>query len=121
MLKWEEEGDQPYSGRWIILIAYVMGLGLGVHRLNLLVIPALIFVFYFKKYEVTTKGLIKTILVAFLILWLFVFVLLPGVPKIAGWFELLFVNIMGLPYNSGLLFFVVVVIAGLVLGIRYYS
>ncbi len=59
MLKWEEEADEPYSGRWIILIAYIMGLGLGVHRLNLLIIPVLVFVYYFRKYEVTTKGLIK--------------------------------------------------------------
>ena len=56
MLKWEEEADESYSGRWIILIAYIMGLGLGIHRLNLLIIPVLVFVFYFKKYEVTTKG-----------------------------------------------------------------
>ncbi len=119
MLKWEEESDQPYAGRWIILITYIMGLGLGIHRLNLLVLPALVFIFYFKKYEVTTKGLIKAALVAALILWLFVFVLLPGVPKIAGWFELLFVNILGLPYNSGVLFFIISVFAGLALGIRY--
>ena len=59
MLKWEEEADKPYAGRWIILIAYIMGLGLGIHRLNLLVLPALVFVFYFKKYEVTTKGFDK--------------------------------------------------------------
>ena len=55
MLKWEEEADESYSGRWIILIAYIMGLGLGIHRLNLLVFPVLVFVFYFKKYEVTSK------------------------------------------------------------------
>ena len=57
MLKWEEEADKPYSGRWIILIAYIMGLGLGIHRLNLLVIPVLVFVFYFKKYEVINEGI----------------------------------------------------------------
>ena len=68
MFKWEEEADKPYSGRWIILIAYMMGLGIGVHRLNLLSIPVLVFVFYFKKYEVTTKGLIKTLLIAVLLL-----------------------------------------------------
>lgn len=119
MLKWEEEAEQPYAGRWIILVAYIMGLGLGIHRLNLLVIPALVFVFYFKKYEVTRKGLIATFFTALVILWLMVFVLMPGVPKVAGWFELLFVNVIGLPYNSGLLFFVVVVIVSLVFGIRY--
>ena len=119
MLKWEEEADEPYSGRWIILIAYIMGLGLGIHRLNLLVIPVLVFVFYFRKFKVTTKGVIKTLLLAIVMLWLMVFVLMPGVPKLAGWFELLFVNVFGLPYNSGLLFFVVVLIATLIFGIKY--
>jgi hypothetical protein len=119
MLKWEEEADKPYSGRWIILIAYIMGLGLGIHRLNLLVLPVLVFVFYFKKYEVTTKGVIKTLLASIIMLYLMVFVLLPGVPKVAGWFELLLVNVIGMPYNSGLLFFIIVLIAALIFGIRY--
>lgn len=119
MLKWEEEADKPYSGRWIILIAYIMGLGLGIHRLNLLVIPVLVFVYYFRKYEVTRKGVIKTLIVSVLLLWFMVFVLVPGVIKIAGWFELLFVNIFGMPYNSGLLFFIVLLAALLVYLIRY--
>jgi hypothetical protein len=119
MLKWEEEEEKPYSGRWIILIAYIMGLGLGVHRLNLLIIPVLVFVYYFKKYEVKTKGLIKTSLVALLVLWLMVFVIMPGVPEVAGWFELLFVNIFGLPYNSGLLFFMAILFVALAFGINY--
>jgi len=119
MLKWEEEADESSSGRWIILVAYIMGLGLGIHRLNLLVIPVLVFVFYFRKYEVTRKGLIKALLIAVLILWLMVFVILPGAPLVAGWFELLFVNVFGLPYNTGLLIFVAALIAALVFGIRY--
>ena len=119
MLKWEEEADKQYSGRWIILIAYIMGLGLGIHRLNLLIMPVLVFVFYFRKFEVTTKGIIKTLLLSIVILGLMVFILLPGVPRIAGWFELLFVNVFGLPYNSGLLFFIIVLITILVFGIKY--
>ncbi len=118
MLKWEEEADDPRSGRWIILIAYVMGLGLGVHRLNLLVIPVLVLVYYFRKYEVTTKGVLKTLILAIGLLGLMVFILIPGVPKVAGWFELLFVNVFGLPYNTGLFIFLIALIAGLVLGIR---
>ncbi len=120
MLKWEEESDEAYSGRWIILIAYIMGLGLGVHRLNLLIIPIFVFVFYFKKYEVTTRGILKALLFAVVLLWIMVFVLMPGVPEVAGWFELLFVNVLGLPYNSGLLFYVVLLFAALAYGI-YYS
>ncbi len=119
MLKWEEEADKTYSGRWIILIAYMMGLGLGVHRLNLLIIPVLVFVYYFKKYEVTTKGLIKTSLVALLLLWIMVFVIMPGAPAVAGWFELLFVNILRLPYNSGFLFFMIILFGALAYGIHY--
>lgn len=119
MLKWEEEADLPTSGRWIILTAYIMGLGLGIHRLNLLIIPVLIFVYYFRKYEVTRNGVIKTFLLSVAALYLMVFVLIPGVPKVAGWFELFFVNILGLPYNSGLIFMVITMIAILSLGIRY--
>jgi hypothetical protein len=119
MLKWENEADKPYAGRWIILISYVMGLGLGVHRLNLLVIPVLVFVFYFRKYEVTTKGLLKTLLVAVVLLWLMVFVLMPGVPEVAGWFELFFVNVLEMPYNSGLLIYLVLLFAALAFGISY--
>ena len=119
MLKWEEEADKPYAGRWIILIAYIMGLGLGIHRLNLLVLPVLVFVFYFKNYVVTARGFLKAALVAALLLGLLVFVLIPGVPKVAGWFELFFVNLLGLPYNTGLLIFVVSVLTAIVFGIRY--
>ena len=119
MLKWEDEADKPYAGRWIILIAYIMGLGIGIHRLNLLVLPVLVFIFYFRKYEVTTKGVIKTILVAVVMLWIMVFVIMPGIPKAAGWFELLFVNGLRLPYNSGLYFYIILIIVGLIFGIRY--
>ncbi len=119
MLKWEDEADKPHAGRWIILIAYIMGLGLGVHRLNLLIIPVLVFVYYFRKYEVTTMGIVKTFVLAILLLWLMVFVIMPGVPAVAGWFELLFVNVFGLPYNSGLLFFMVILFGALAFGIRY--
>ena len=96
-----------------------MGLGLGIHRLNLLVIPVLIFVYYFRKYEVTRAGMIKTFLIAAAVLYLMVFILIPGVPKVAGWFELLFVNVLGLPYNSGLLFAVFLIFAVLFYGIWY--
>jgi hypothetical protein len=120
MLKWEEEADESYSGRWIILIAYIMGLGLGIHRLNLLIIPVLVFVYYFRKYEVTRNGVIKTTIFSLILLGLMVFVIMPGVPEVAGWFELLFVNVLGLPYNSGLLFFIVFLFSGLAFGI-YYS
>ena len=90
-----------------------------IHRLNLLVIPVLVFVFYFKKYEVTPKGVLKTLVVAVVLLWLMVFVLMPGVPEVAGWFELFFVNVLGMPYNSGLLIYLVILFGGLAYGIHY--
>ncbi len=119
MLKWEEEADDPLSGRWIILIAYIMGLGIGVHRLNLLVLPVLVLVYYFRKYEVTAKGSLKALLLAGVMLGTLVFLIIPGIPLVAGWFELLFVNVFGLPYNTGLLIFLIAVIGGLILTIRY--
>ena len=119
MLKWEDNADEQYAGRWLILIAYLMGLGIGIHRLNLLVLPVLVFIFYFKKYKVTKSGLLKTFLIAVILLWLMVFVIMPGIPTAGGWFELLFVNKLGLPYNSGLLFYLVLLITIAVLGIRY--
>ena len=119
MLKWEDEADKPCSGRWIILIAYIMGLGIGIHRLNLLVIPVLVFVFYFRKYEISVKGVLKTLLASIFIIWFVVFFIIPGVPKAAGWFELLFVNGFGLPFQSGTIFFMVLTGALLIVGIRY--
>jgi hypothetical protein len=120
MMKWEEESDKPWSFRWIVLISYIMGLGLGIHRLNLLVIPVLVLVYYFKNYEVTTGGTIKAVAFGSVLLGMMVFVLVPGVPHVGGWFELLFVNVLGLPYNSGLLFYVIALFGGLAFGI-YWS
>jgi hypothetical protein len=119
ILKWEDEADESYSGRWIILIAYIMGLGIGIHRLNLLVIPVLIFVYYFRKYAVTVSGVIKTAVIAVVTLWLMVFVIMPGIPKAAGWFELFFVNSLGMPYNTGLYIYIVIVVTLLVSGIWF--
>lgn len=119
MLRWEDEADEPHAGRWIILIAYMMGLGIGIHRLNLLVLPVLVFMYYFRKYKVNLNGILKTLAVAILLLWLMVFVIIPGIPKAGGWFELLFVNTLRLPYNSGLLFYIALLTGLTVTGIRY--
>ncbi|MDR1595262.1 MAG: DUF2723 domain-containing protein [Prevotellaceae bacterium] len=113
ILKWEEQADSAYSNRWLILIAYITGLSIGVHLLNLLVVPAIVFVYYFKKYEITTKGIIWTSIISIILLGTLVWGVIPQTPVIASWFELLFVNSFGLPINSGLLFFVVAVIAAL--------
>ena len=119
ILKWEEEADKPRANRWIVLIAYLMGLSIGVHLLNLLAIPAMVFIFYFKKYETSRKGFVITLLAAMAILGTIMWGIIPGVPKIAGWFEIVAVNGMNLPYNSGLLIFVAIIITGLAYGIFY--
>ncbi|HLN21310.1 MAG TPA: DUF2723 domain-containing protein [Bacteroidales bacterium] len=119
MLRWEEEADESHSGRWVIIVAYIMGLGLGIHRLNLLIVPIFVLVYYFKKYEFSWRGLIKALIFAVFLLWVIVFVIIPGVPEVAGWFELLFVNTFGLPYNSGVIFYVILLFSALSYGIWY--
>ena len=112
MLKWEESADEPHSNRWIILIAFLMGLSIGVHLLNLLTIPALVFIYYYKKYDVTTNK--KSFLVLCLSAIILAFILwgiIPYLPKMAGLFDLLFVNGFGLPFNSGAAFFLVALLA----------
>jgi hypothetical protein len=119
ILRWEKVADQPHSTRWLILIAYLMGLSIGVHLLNLLAIPAIVFVYYFKKYPVTRNGIIYAALIAMALLGSFVYVIIPGVISLASYFELLFVNSFGLPYNTGVLFFVVAMIAAIVWLVRF--
>ena len=119
ILKWENVADEAYSNHWLIFIAYIIGLSIGVHLLNLLAIPAIVFVYYFKKYEVTRKGIIIALAVSILILGIIMWGIIPGVVTIGSWFELLFVNTFGLPFHSGLLFYVVLIIAAVVYGIWY--
>lgn len=119
ILKWENEADEKYANRWIIFIAYLMGLSIGVHLLNLLTIPALVLVYYFKKYTVTTWGTIKALLVALLLLGGMMYVLIPGLIVVASWFELLFVNGFGFPYNTGVFIYALLLITAIVWGIRY--
>jgi hypothetical protein len=107
ILKWEEQADSPYANRWLVLIAYILGLSIGVHLLNLLVVPAIVFVYYFRRYNVTRRGVIYTGIISVVLLAALVWGVIPLAPQIASWFELLFVNSIGLPINSGLLFFVV--------------
>lgn len=110
MLKWEEQASEPYANRWIILIAFLMGLSIGVHLLNLLTIPALVFIYYYKKYEVTPVRTFNVLVVSAVILAVILFGIIPYLPKFAAYFDLLFVNVMGLPFNSGAAFFMAVVL-----------
>lgn len=119
ILKWEDAADEPYANRWIIFIAYMVGLSIGVHLLNLLAIPAIVFVYYFKKYNVTKKGIFYCLIISFIILGAVMYLIIPGVIKIAALFERIFVNGFGLPYNTGVIFYAILLIAVLVWGIKY--
>ena len=119
ILKWESEADDKYSSRWIILIAYLIGLSVGVHLLNLLAIPALVFIYYFKKYEVSTWGLIKVFLLSVVITGGIQGVIIPQVVNFAKGFELFFVNTIGLPFNSGTIIYFALIILGIVFGLKY--
>lgn len=114
IFKWESVSDQKGSDRWLILIAYLMGLSIGVHLLNLLAIPAIVLVYYFKKYKVTPWGTVLAMLVSFVILAIVLYGIIPGFVEVASQFELLFVNVFGLSYNSGMLFYVLLAIAILI-------
>jgi len=117
ILKWENVADKPGSNRWLILIAYLMGLSIGVHLLNLLAIPAIIMVYYFKKYTPTVKGVIAALVVSVGILGVINYMLIPGLTAIAGKFELVFVNGMGLPFYSGVIVYALLLFGGIIFGI----
>jgi len=119
ILKWENVADEKYANRWIILIAYLMGLSIGVHLLNLLAIPAIVMVYYFKKYKTTRRGVIYASLVSVVILGAIQYGIIPGLVKVASWFELLFVNSFGMPYNSGVIFYALLIISLIVVGLYY--
>jgi hypothetical protein len=119
ILKWEDSADEPHANRWIILIAYLMGLSIGVHLLNLLAIPAIVFVYYFRKYKVTRNGILLSLLISLVILGVVMYGIIPGVVTVATWFELMFVNGMGLPFNTGVIIYAILLVAAIVYGIIY--
>ena len=120
ILKWENEMDKPGSTRWIVLIAYITGLSIGVHLLCLLCLPAMSFVVYFRRTKrVTWIGMLKALIAGGLLEAVILFGLIPGVVKLGGWFELLFTNVLGCPYNTGLICYILLLTVTLV--IAYYK
>ena len=112
MTKWYDCADEPYSNRWIVLIAFLMGLSIGIHLLNLLAIPAIVFMYYFRqKDDYTFWQYVKIFLVGVVILALILFLIIPWLPKLAAYFDLFFVNVLGLGYNTGAAFFMIVLLA----------
>lgn len=118
-LKWEDQSDDPRADRWMILIFYLMGLSIGVHLLNLLTIPAIIMVYYFKRYQSSLKGSIYAFIVGVIALAIVQFGVIQFLPIIASQFELLFVNTFHLPFNSGLFFFIASLVILIVFVLRY--
>ena len=119
ILRWQDEADSVSGDRWIILIAYIIGLSIGVHLLNLLCIPAIVLVFYYRKYQaISLKGVIGAIILSGLLIVLILFIYIPGMADIGGWFELFFVNVLGFPFQSGLIIFLFLVF-GLLAGAIY--
>ena len=119
ILKWENVANEKNANRWLVLIAYLVGLSIGVHLLNLLAIPAIGLVYYFKKYEFSWKGVIWALIASMGILLGIQYGIIPGVPRIAFIFDRIFVNGFGLPFNSGIIFMVALVIAGSYWALRY--
>lgn len=113
ILKWEGHADEPHADRWLILIAYLAGLAIGVHLLNLLVIPSVVYVYYYRKYKPTRMGFIKATGVAFGILFFVQYLIIPGLPKMAAAFDKLFVNSFQMPFDSGVIAFLAILIAGI--------
>lgn len=120
ILKWESQADDPKSDRWLLFVAYMMGISIGVHILNLLTIPALIFVYYFKKNPFPNwQGILKVFFISIAVLAAVQFGIIQYVIAFAANFDYFFVNTMGLGFGTGILFFAVLAIGSLVYGIRY--
>ncbi|MEI6752959.1 MAG: DUF2723 domain-containing protein [Paludibacter sp.] len=117
ILKWENVADEPGSDRWLIFIAYMMGLSIGVHILNLLVIPVMVLVYYFRKHTPTIKGALVALAAGIVILSAVLYGLIPGFIEVAGWFELLFVNKLGFAFNTGLYVYILLTLAFIIWGV----
>ena len=112
ILKWEEHADEPHSDRYLVLIFYLTGLSIGVHLLNLLCLPAIVLVYYYhKKPQANAKGSLAALGVAMLLIVAVLYGVVPGIVKVGGWFELFFVNVLGLGFNTGLIIYILLLIA----------
>ena len=121
ILKWEARADQPHSDRWLVLIALLTGLSIGVHLLNLLCIPAIVLVYCYKhRPNLNAKGSLLALAVSFVIVGVVLYGVVPGIVKVGGWFELFFVNGLGFSFNTGLIIYIILLV-GCVLWAIYES
>ena len=115
ILKWEDHADEPHSDRWLILITYMTGLSIGVHLLNLLCIPAIVLVYCYRKFpKMELKGSLIALVVSFVIVAAVLYGVVPGIITVGGWFELFFVNILGCPFNTGEIVYIILLVATVV-------
>ena len=118
ILKWENVANEPRSDRWLILIAYLTGLSIGVHLLNLLCIPAIVLVYYYKKNpNANLKGSLLALAGSAVLVAVVLYGIVPGVVKVGGWFELLFVNSLGMPFNTGVIVYILLLAAAIIWGV----
>ena len=118
ILKWEDHADEPHSDRWLVLIAYMTGLSIGVHLLNLLCIPAIVLVYYYKKVpHANLKGSLLALILSFLVVVAVLYGVVPGIITVGGWFELFFVNTLGCPFNTGEIVYIICLVASVIWGI----
>ena len=115
ILKWEDQADQPHADRWLVLIMYMTGLSIGVHLLNLLCLPAIVLVYYYRKFPTDDpkrdlKGSLIALFISVVILAAVLYGVVPGIVQVGGWFELLFVNMLGCPFNTGEIIYIFLLI-----------
>ena len=111
ILKWEDHADEPHSDRWLVLITYMTGLSIGVHLLNLLCIPAIVLVFTYRKFpNVELKGSLIALAISFVLVAAVLYGVVPGIITVGGWFELLFVNVLGCPFNTGEIIYLILLV-----------
>ena len=112
ILKWEDHADEPHSDRWLVLITYMTGLSIGVHLLNLLCVPAIVLVYYYRKFpNANAKGSLIALFVSFVLVAAILYGVVPGIIKVGGWFELFFVNTLGFKFNTGVIIYIILLVA----------
>ena len=115
ILKWEDHADEPHSDRWLVLIMYMTGLSIGVHLLNLLCIPAIVLVYVYRRYpQVELRGSIVALIVSFVLIAAVLYGVVPGIITVGGWFELFFVNTLHMPFNTGLVVYILLLVASVI-------
>ena len=115
ILKWEDHADEPHSDRWLVLIAYMTGLSIGVHLLNLLCIPAIVLVYCYRRFpNIEAKGSIVALIISFIIVAAVLYGVVPGIITVGGWFELFFVNTLKMPFNTGVIIYIILLVAAVI-------